>query len=233
MRQDGPWNELISPWQEKGFEKCLDNSWSFRCFKPQMGQQNTWCDEPKATVQQSLLASPSTGCMLATGESRCRGSHTFTVPTKKDHISFIEDILLVTSRQTKVALMYRLCFRWQSQARRRRCRARRRRRCYWQSPCGPSRSTRVCWALPGSYTIVGLKTGESKKKRHRWHIIRDYHMFRFPSKSPVAMCLWRRDEAPKVPHLMGLAFSTWNINDTGDNVSDSSKVDHSWHILLC
>ena len=38
---------------------------------------------PKATVQQSLLGSPSPGSMLATGESLCRVSHTFTVPGKQ------------------------------------------------------------------------------------------------------------------------------------------------------
>ena len=35
---------------------------------------------PNATVQQSLFVSPSMGSMLATGESFCLGSQTFTVP---------------------------------------------------------------------------------------------------------------------------------------------------------
>lgn len=35
---------------------------------------------PNATVQQSLLFSPWTGSILATGSSFCLGSHTFTVP---------------------------------------------------------------------------------------------------------------------------------------------------------
>lgn len=44
---------------------------------------------PKATVQQSLLVSPSMGSMLATGESFCLGSHTFTVPVMhKNNVTF-------------------------------------------------------------------------------------------------------------------------------------------------
>lgn len=35
-----------------------------------------------------------------------------------------------------------------------------------------------------------------------------YHILRFPSKSPVAMCLCWREVAPNVPHFMGLGFST-------------------------
>ena len=35
---------------------------------------------PNATVQQSLRASPSAGCMHATASAFCRGSHTLTLP---------------------------------------------------------------------------------------------------------------------------------------------------------
>lgn len=38
---------------------------------------------PKATVQQSLLVSPSTGSMFTTGVSFCLESHTLTVPGNK------------------------------------------------------------------------------------------------------------------------------------------------------
>ena len=35
---------------------------------------------PKATAQQSLLASDSFGCIIATGSFSCLTSHTLTVP---------------------------------------------------------------------------------------------------------------------------------------------------------
>lgn len=37
-----------------------------------------------------------------------------------------------------------------------------------------------------------------------------YHICNLPSKSPVARCLWRKDEAPNVPHLNAVFFSTLN-----------------------
>lgn len=61
-----------------------------------------------------------------------------------------------------------------------------------------------------------------------------YHILRFPSKSPVAMCLCWRDVAPNVPHFMGLGLSTWNTWGGGMGQCkkqwNSSKVGTSFNL---
>lgn len=176
--------------------------------------------KPNATVQQSLLFSPSVGSMLATGESFCLGSQTLTVPvTHMKQWHFIECGLRVGFVRSK-RCSHHLGFQWRSQVHRLQSPGRPRRRYCSGSLCGPWRNRPAHRASPGSwgphatdlFLFLGfslLDVDEFFRNMLKSDWVK-YHMFRFPSKSPVAMCLCWREVAPNVPHLMGLGFSTWN-----------------------
>lgn len=112
------------------------------------------CILPNATVQQSLLFSPSIGSILATGVSFCLGSHTFTVPEINTHIlsciwSFSywsEDITI----HTISVCSHHLCFQWLSQVHQQPSPGHRLHLYNSLFLCGPSQCTLVFQASPDS-----------------------------------------------------------------------------------
>lgn len=187
---------------------------------------------PNATVQQSLFVSPSTGSILTTGVSFCLGSHTFTVPEITPRILFLLWIRRYynTGKKTPQMCSHHLCFQWLSQVHLHPPPAHQHHLYNSLFLCGPSQCKPVFQASPDSCGKTAL-TAQSQslfpfrwlsyfysiscelgQERYRGCKARNvkYHKLRFPSKSPVAMCLCWREVAPNVPHFRGLGFSTWN-----------------------
>lgn len=167
---------------------------------------------PKATVQQSLFVSPSTGSMFATGVSFCLGSQTLTVPVGPHEIKIYNKL---KPNNPSVSTLVTISTASNN---------------FW----GPIPDAQPSYSINAVYdllvcfywvyrTVRNFEIPAKQRLTHYFYFLcqdgkkrptvgtKTYQTLRLPSKSPVARCLCWRDVAPNVPHLIGLAFSIWNI----------------------